>query len=161
MVHQLKTKQPFTRGFTLIELLVVVAIIALLIAILLPSLARARERAQLVVCSSDLRQLGVGVQTYGYMNNNTLPPESWPGVTSDPTTAIWMTCAQPNAIRVPGRETRFPVGLGLIDPVFSVTRGMTKILICPKDASLLATRMKSPWEFGDIPNFPLWYHSYY
>ncbi|MEI8195244.1 MAG: prepilin-type N-terminal cleavage/methylation domain-containing protein, partial [Phycisphaerae bacterium] len=60
-------RQP-TGGFTLIELLVVVAIIALLIAILLPSLGRARERAQLVVCGSNLRQVGVGLMVYGNTN---------------------------------------------------------------------------------------------
>jgi prepilin-type N-terminal cleavage/methylation domain-containing protein/prepilin-type processing-associated H-X9-DG protein len=52
------------RGFTLIELLVVVAIIAVLIAILLPSLGRAKDKAQTVKCSNNLRTLYQGLNTY-------------------------------------------------------------------------------------------------
>jgi prepilin-type N-terminal cleavage/methylation domain-containing protein len=60
-------------GFTLIELLVVVAIIALLIAILLPALGRARESARRSTCASNLRQIGVGVNTYANENQESLP----------------------------------------------------------------------------------------
>ncbi|MCC6581080.1 MAG: DUF1559 domain-containing protein [Phycisphaeraceae bacterium] len=51
-------------GFTLIELLVVISIIALLIAILLPSLAKARESARMVQCKSGLRQMAIAWQSY-------------------------------------------------------------------------------------------------
>lgn len=51
-------------GFTLIELLVVVAIIAVLVAILLPTLGQALEKAKIVTCASNLRQIGQAQQYY-------------------------------------------------------------------------------------------------
>ena len=52
------------RAFTLIELLVVVAIIALLVAILVPTLTEANRIAKMVVCSTHLKQIGLGINLY-------------------------------------------------------------------------------------------------
>jgi prepilin-type N-terminal cleavage/methylation domain-containing protein len=60
-------------GFTLIELLVVVAIIALLIAILLPSLANARETAKTAACASNMRQVGAFIRLFAAENDGRCP----------------------------------------------------------------------------------------
>ena len=71
-----------SKGFTLIELLVVIAIIALLMAILLPSLRKAKESAQKVVCTSNLGQWGKIWGMYLNYNNNRFM-KGWNGGSRD------------------------------------------------------------------------------
>jgi prepilin-type N-terminal cleavage/methylation domain-containing protein/prepilin-type processing-associated H-X9-DG protein len=71
--HTAPTNQ-LRHGFTLIELLVVIAIIAILAGLLLPALAKAKTKAQGIMCMNNTKQLLLAWKMYADDHQGTFPP---------------------------------------------------------------------------------------
>jgi prepilin-type N-terminal cleavage/methylation domain-containing protein/prepilin-type processing-associated H-X9-DG protein len=94
LVSQKKTLRPPVRAgaaFTLIELLVVIAIIAILAAMILPALARAKQKTQGVYCMNNTKQMALAWNMYAGDNNDHLAPNSDGGQCGETAqTAAWV-----------------------------------------------------------------------
>ncbi len=101
-----------SNGFTLIELLVVIAIIAILAAILFPAFAKARESARRASCSSNLKQIGLGIMQYAQEYD-----ESYPNGMGSNFDNNWASNTQPyiksiDVFHCPSEtSTAFPTGI--------------------------------------------------
>ncbi|MCS7091517.1 MAG: type II secretion system protein [Verrucomicrobiota bacterium] len=73
VVHRRDRHRDPQSGFTLLELLVVIAVVAMLAALLMPTLARAKDGAQRAACISNLRQLAFVYHLYSEEHGNKLP----------------------------------------------------------------------------------------
>jgi prepilin-type N-terminal cleavage/methylation domain-containing protein/prepilin-type processing-associated H-X9-DG protein len=112
------------RAFTLVELLVVIGIIALLVSILLPALQAAREQAQTVQCSSNLKQVYMALNMYAQDNNGLIPPHS---------------ATLPRAPTAPPGGNVFPYWTNFLSPVSQINNWVQvknyvsngKVLDCP------------------------------
>ena len=130
-----------SRGFTLIELLTVIAIVAVLAALLLPALAKARERARAIGCLNNTKQLCLAWQMYAGDNGDNLPYNLGMAGSSYRTDLNWVNNVMTWDLSSDNTNLATLTGASL----GSFVSSSTSVYRCPSDGALSAVQRAAGW----------------
>lgn len=132
-----------SRGFTLIELLVVIAIIAILAGMLIPALARAKDKAQNTIDLSNVKQILVATQMYTLDAADSMPHPGWGTIADNPGPRNWLyngslpgVGQMPNLEGLAGNSVTQQYRYFREGQIATYLANNTQVLECPKDVSM-------------------------
>jgi prepilin-type processing-associated H-X9-DG protein len=139
-------KKNFSHAFTLIEFLVVVAGIAILFALLVPAFTAAIDRAKATKDMSNLRQIGLGLQTYLNDKDSVLPViNALPGIGTTATPVIYPKYVATKRVfqspfdrRAASEADDAPVSYGINQNIYDLITGNMVKVVSPSSTILMA-----------------------
>jgi len=112
-------------NFTLVELLVIVGVIAVMVGLLLPALAKVKEKGRQTQCANNLKQVACATQFYGDDYNGYVPGE--PLYQNDGSAVMMALCPYFNICRANGEQLPYNGDLTLVENA--------KVFRCPSERS--------------------------